>query len=58
MLVPYIKLGLGQQRPIFETVILGPSPHEELSFSALHMFLSKNKLCTRTENCQIPYREW
>lgn len=58
MLLPYIKLDLGAQRPIFQTVILGPSPHEELSFSALHMFLAKNRLCNVTENSLIPYREW
>ena len=58
MLVPYIMLDLGRSRPIFETVILGPSPHEELSFSALHMFLSNRRLCNSTENSRIPYREW
>lgn len=58
MLVPYIRLPLGPKRPIFETVVLGPSPHEELSFSALHMFLANKRLCGSTENSRIPYREW
>lgn len=58
MLVPYIELPLGESKPYFETVILGPSPHQNLSISALSMFLSNQKLCNRTENCVIPYREW
>ena len=58
MLVPYIKLKVGSERPIFETVVLGPSQHAELSFSALHMFLSNKKLSNSTENSNIPYRQW
>ena len=58
MLVPYIELQLGEQQPYFETVILGPSPHQNLSFSALSMFLSNQRLCNKTENSLLPYREW
>jgi hypothetical protein len=58
MLVPYVELKFGKSRPIFEEVILGPSSHQNLSMSALSMFLSNQSLCNRTVNCVIPYREW
>jgi Protein of unknown function (DUF2971) len=58
MLVPYIELPLGESKPYFESVILGPSPHQNLSMSALSMFLSNQNLCNKTENSVIPYREW
>jgi hypothetical protein len=58
MLVPYIELSLGNSRPAFAKVILGPSPHQKLSMSTLSMFLSNQKLCNETENSVLPYREW
>ncbi len=58
MLVPYIEFLLGESKPYFEKVILGPSPHQNLSMNALSMFLRNQKLCQTTENCSIPYREW
>jgi hypothetical protein len=58
MLVPYIEIPLGESKPYFEKVILGPSPHQNLSMSALAKFLSNQNLCGRTENSVIPYREW
>lgn len=58
MLVPYIELELGENKPYFENVILGPSPHQNLSMSALSMFLSNQGLCNTTVNCNLPYREW
>ncbi len=58
MLVPYVEFSLADMRPIFERVILGPSQHQNLSMSALSMFLSNKKLSHETVNCVIPYREW
>lgn len=58
MLVPYLELPLGDIKPYFNQVILGPSPHENLSISALSMFLSNQHLCNSTSICGIPYREW
>lgn len=58
MLVPYIHLPLGDGKPYFSKVILGPSPHQNLSMSGLQMFLSNRGLCREVENCSIPYREW
>lgn len=58
MLIPYIEISLGNSKPYFEKVILGPSPYQNLSMSALKMFLSNQQLCNTTVNCQIPYRKW
>ena len=58
MLVPYVELYLGDDNPLFEDVILGPSQHQNLSMAALSMFLSNKGLCNKTVNCSIPYREW
>lgn len=58
MLIPYIELPLGKSKPYFSEVILGPSSHENLSMSALSMFLSNKGLCVNTVNSGIPYREW
>lgn len=58
LLVPYIELSLGTGRPCFDEVVLGPTPHENLSNSTLSMFLSNKRLCNSTSNSAIPYREW
>jgi hypothetical protein len=58
MLIPYIELPLGVSKPYFTEVRLGPSYHENLSMSALSMFLSNKGLCDSTVNSGIPYREW
>lgn len=57
MLIPYIELGLGS-RPFFESIIIGPSEHQNLNMSGLSMFKSNKGLTSRLTNCQIPYREW
>jgi hypothetical protein len=58
MLVPYMELPLGNNKPYFEKVILGPSSHQNLSMSGLSMFLTNKGLCQQVSNCVIPYREW
>lgn len=58
MLVPFVEINLGEDKPLFEEVILGPSQHQNLSMSALSMFLANKNLCNKTVNCVIPYREW
>lgn len=58
MLVPYIELPLGAKKPYFGKLILGPSPHQNLSMSALSKFSRNQNLCGNIENCVIPYREW
>ena len=58
MLVPYIEIPFPDTRPVFEEVVLGPSQYQNLSMSALNMFLSNQKLCRNVLNCTIPYRKW
>jgi hypothetical protein len=58
LLVPYVELKLGSQRPIFDRVMLGPTPHDDLSVNALSMFLSNSRLSATTVNGRVPYREW
>lgn len=58
MLIPYIELELGNEKPSFEQVVLGPSTYQELSMSALRQFLSNKGICNSIWNCSIPYREW
>lgn len=61
MLVPYIEIDIGRndsEPTLFECVYLGPSPHVELSMSALSNFLSNKGVCNKAINSKIPYREW
>jgi hypothetical protein len=58
MLVPYLSIGLGDQKPTFSRVILGPTPHKELSMASLWAYLSKKQVSSSVEHCNIPYREW
>lgn len=61
MLVPYIELKLPEnngEEVWFEEIILGPSQHQNLSMFALSKLLSNKRLCNRTIDCGIPYREW
>ena len=58
MLVPYVEFPLPSAGQVFEAAILGPSQHQDLSMSAVRMYLSNQDLCSYMENCTIPYREW
>lgn len=58
MLVPYIKLNLDTNDWKFDSVTLGPTPHETLARSALLGFLHKSKLCRNVHSGNIPYRKW
>jgi hypothetical protein len=58
MLVPFVEFPFPPVGPVFEKVILGPSQHQNLSMSALAMYLNNQGLCSATVNCSIPYREW
>lgn len=61
MLVPYFEINIdpnGNEKLLFEKVILGPSQHNELSYSALSDFLSNKAVCNKTKCSCIPYREW
>lgn len=61
MLVPYIEIKIGNKNKaelLFERIILGPTQHNNLSHSALSIYLSNKKVCNETVSSGIPYREW
>jgi len=61
MLVPYIEISIADKASrelLFESVILGPTEHNNLSHSALSSYLSNKKVCNETVSSGIPYREW
>jgi len=58
MLVPYLPLQLERDDQVFESVLLGPTPHEELSLPALTAFLKSERLAAKVEATRIPYRVW
>jgi hypothetical protein len=58
MFTPYIELHFPEDGPWFNSVLLGPSPHRELSLISLRAFMQNNNLCDNVDACEIPYREW
>lgn len=66
MLVPYIELAFDRwhvsdrhtNSSFFESVCLGPSQHENLSYNALQQFLSNQKISFLSRPSRVPYREW
>lgn len=57
ILTPYIEIDL-PQGTLFDSVTLGPTEHNNLSFSALSAFLTNKQLSNNTISSMIPYREW
>ena len=57
MLVPYIDIDL-KSKPYFGGIFLGPSLHQDLSYSSLSMFLNKHQIAETIVTPSIPYREW
>lgn len=58
MLTPYIKLKLRQTGQLFDFVVLGPTPHQELALHSLQSFLQARGLSNFAVPSEIPYREW
>lgn len=58
MLVPYLPLPLGDEENLFHSIVMGPTPHEQLSLSALTAFIKQKKLASEVHCSRIPYREW
>lgn len=58
MFVPYIELNFPEEDQWFNSVLLGPTPHRELSLISLRAFMQNNGICDNVEACEIPYREW
>jgi hypothetical protein len=58
MLVPYQKWKLPQLDWMFDEIILGPTPHPELSYESLVAMTHQHKLANMLRRCDIPYRVW
>jgi hypothetical protein len=58
MFAPYLPIDVGMQKPTFARVVLGPTPHKELSTASLWAYLSKEQVSSALTHCNIPYREW
>jgi hypothetical protein len=58
LLTPYIKLKLPVRDNLFDSVTLGPTPHQELSLAALKGFIDKTRLSVNIFPSEIPFRKW
>jgi hypothetical protein len=58
LLVPYLEIPIAVRSPVFDSIILGPTPHADLSMNALAMFGTNSGLTARTVNSNIPFRKW
>lgn len=58
MLTPYIPLNIPDGETRFDSVIMGPTPHESLSLPALKTFCKQQRVCDDVFSSEIPYRVW
>ena len=61
MLIPYTRLKLQippDEKFLFEGVVMGPSPDQNLAMTSLGTFLRVNNVSNHLSNCAIPYRKW
>jgi hypothetical protein len=58
MIVPYLKFDLGKEFPLRE-IVVGPSPHKDLSVNSVRILLSAKKLRNiDIDSSSVPYRSW
>lgn len=60
MLVPYILFAFPPDQPLkIARIVVGPTPHSELSMLSLRRLLAANKIeGTTVEASRVPYRSW
>lgn len=59
IMIPFIKIDLPSDGPLFDRVWIGPTEHNNLSMHAISAFLSKYRLVrSGCISSGIPYREW
>lgn len=61
MLIPYTRLKLQRlpgEKYLFEKIVMGPSPDQNLAMTSVGTFISVNDLSGHLSNCAIPYRKW
>jgi hypothetical protein len=59
IMIPYIKIALPSEGPLFDRIWVGPTEHNNLSMHAISAFMSKYRLVRNgCISSGIPYREW
>lgn len=60
MIIPYIKIPLVEnQEPIkIDRIIVGPTPHHQLSQKSIQLLMDREKIKCKVESSKIPYRTW
>jgi hypothetical protein len=58
MLTPYLPWELPKDEWLFESILLGPTPHPVLAMQSLRAMVTKNKLAKTVLDTEIPYRVW
>lgn len=58
MLMPYLKWKLPDDEWLFDSILLGPTPHPCLAIASLRALALKYRLTTQVQESQIPYRVW
>lgn len=59
IMIPYIKIALPSEGPLFDRIWIGPTEHNNLSMHAISAFMSKYRLVRNgCISSGIPYREW
>ncbi len=61
MLIPYTRLKLQRlpgEKYLFERIVMGPSPDQNLAMTSIGTFIRANDLSGHLSNCAIPYRKW
>lgn len=58
MLMPYLKWRLPDDEWLFDSILLGPTPHPNLAIASLRALALKYKLTNQVQESRIPYRVW
>ena len=61
MIIPYIEIPISSEghSGIIEEVIIGPTPHNELSKGSVKMLLANNNFASKNVKCSsTSYRSW
>lgn len=60
MLIPYIELDVSDKdgKPPISRIIVGPTPHPELSMSSVRSLVKSFGYAIEVESSRIPYRPW
>lgn len=60
MIIPYVAISLAESKEpvIIDHIIIGPTPHKELSLMSVQALLSSQGIKCNVKNSKTPYRTW